>query len=142
MTEQNGVGRSSATETMRRLLDERGVVWWNQTDPEPQTVTMARFGDQLIEYHENVNGTMGYHVWNMRGLTPEQAIAATLGSVSEKDSERDSDGRGTCHDTHESRWFHCSECGFGLSDLYTEAPWAEEDQPKHCPNCGRRIKED
>lgn len=47
-----------------------------------------------------------------------------------------------CHDTHESRWFHCSECGFGMSDLYTETPWTEEDQPKYCPNCGRKIKED
>lgn len=71
----------SATERVRELLDERGVGWWNQTDPEPQTVTMARLGEQLIEYHENVNGTMGYHVWNMCDLTPEQAIAAALGDV-------------------------------------------------------------
>ena len=71
----------NATDELRRLLTEAGVVWWNQTDPEPQTVTMARLGDQLIEYHENVNGTMGYHVWNMRELTPAQAIAATLGDV-------------------------------------------------------------
>ena len=69
----------TAIERVRELLDERGVGWWNQTDPEPQTVTMARLGEQLIEYHENVNGTMGYHVWNMCDLTPEQAIAATLG---------------------------------------------------------------
>ena len=79
MTEQNGAERSSATDELRRMLDERGMEWWNQTDPEPQTATMARLGDQLIEYHENVNGTMGYHAWNMCDLTPEQAIAATLG---------------------------------------------------------------
>ena len=78
----------SSTQVFRAMLDERGVEWWNETDPEPQTVTMARFGDQLIEYHENVNGTTGYHVWNMRDLTPEQAIEATLGGDLKAENEK------------------------------------------------------
>lgn len=69
----------SATDELRRLLDERGIEWWNETDPIPQTVTMARVGEQLIEYHENVNGSAGYHVFNVHDLTPEQAVEATLG---------------------------------------------------------------
>lgn len=46
---------------------------------------------------------------------------------------------GTCHDTEESRWFHCSECGFGITDLYTDGDWYDDEQPKFCPNCGRRV---
>ena len=133
----------SATERVRELLDERGVGWWNQTDPEPQTVTMARLGEQLIEYHENVNGTMGYHVWNMCDLTPEQAIAATLGT-------------GTCHnaskvmDEHGQARFACSECGAWIDSRMLwnpeyrncESPWVSGCKLNFCPNCGRRIEVD
>lgn len=87
---------------------------------------MARLGDQLIEYHENVNGTMGYHVWNMCDLTPEQAIAATL-------------GRGTCKvegsiiDTYEyNRWEYELSCGHTII-------WEDSEPPNFCPECGRRI---
>ena len=69
----------TATDKLRALLDERGVEWWNETDPEPQRVTMARTGEQLTAYYENANGSIGYHVYNMHDLVPEQAIAATLG---------------------------------------------------------------
>ena len=126
----------SATDELRRLLTEAGVVWWNQTDPEPQTVTMARLGDQLIEYHENVNGTTGYHVWNMRELTPEQAITATQGS-------------GTCKDVCNSvSEFTCSVCGFNC-DLTSWISLFDGDDgrhrhhhhgtPNYCPNCGARV---
>lgn len=119
----------SATEELRHMLDERGVEWWNQTDPEPQTVTMARLGEQLIEYHENVNGTMGYHVWNMCDLTPEQAIAATLGS-------------GECEiETTENwlpaeRYHRCKHCGAFFAVMNASG----DIQPCVCPNCGRKVK--
>lgn len=71
----------TATDELRRMLGERGVEWWNETDPEPQSITMARADEQLIEYHENANGSTGYHIFNMHDLTPEQAIAATLGET-------------------------------------------------------------
>ncbi len=116
----------SSTKILRRMLDERGVEWWNQTDPEPQTATMARLGDQLIEYHENVNGTMGYHVWNMCDLTPEQAIAATLG--------RDNVGRyvGLCQGKYwertENSDYYCGGCG-----------WKVTDHDSFCPECGGAL---
>lgn len=69
----------SATDELRRLLDGRGVEWWNETDPEPQSITMARTDGRLIEYHENANGSTGYHIFNVHDLTPAQAVEATLG---------------------------------------------------------------
>ena len=111
----------TATDELRRLLDGRGVEWWNETDPIPQTVTMARVGEQLIEYHENVNGSAGYHVFNVHDLTPEQAIEATLGS-------------GTCEMEYVPDWmgWHCKSCDHLRQGL-------RDQKPRYCPNCGRAV---
>jgi len=120
MTEQNGVGRSSATEILRRLLDERGVKWmpvaWN---PKRETFYHAANGVGFCadEY------TDGVRIYTDATITPEQAIAATL-------------GRGECR--NKSKWtnvFNCSACGFEY-DFVTD-PY---QGPRYCPNCGRRIE--
>ena len=136
---------TSASDEVRHLLDERGVKWSSATSPRGGIWTYwDAFNGHRVYAMDNENGTV--KIFGEWDVTPEQAIAATLGSFTvqatertAKDSEKDSDGHGTCHDTHESRWFHCSECGFGLCDLYVDAPWHEYDQPKHCPNCGRKV---
>ena len=87
-TDSGHVRNVSATERLRELLDERGVEWWNDTDPEPQRQTNVWVGGRLIMFHENANGSTGYHIYNTHDLTPEQAIAATLG---------DSDATATRH---------------------------------------------
>ena len=67
----------TATEELRRLLDERGVKWWSMHDIEN-----GYYQDRDTEF---VIGGKKYtaHEWggtlNVYGLTPEQAIAATLG---------------------------------------------------------------
>lgn len=117
----------TATDRLRALLDERGVEWWNETDPDPQTITMARTDGQLIEYHENANGSTGYHIFNMRDLTPEQAVEATL-------------GRGTCRvvsariiDHGEDRYETELSCGHVVHLPPEDFDW--------CPNCGRRVSQ-
>lgn len=108
----------SATDELRRMLDERGVKWrlvndecilWTGADGAAYT---ARDGFTFA----GPDGTVT--VYNM---TPEQAVAATLGP-------------GTCRDvsrTH-GRWT-CSECGRSMAVALTDEP------PKFCPNCGRRV---
>lgn len=57
--------------------------------------------------------------------------------------------RETCHDTGDERVFCCSECGFGLRDvyfsdedyLYDDCGERIEPWPPFCPNCGRRVVE-
>ncbi len=54
--------------------------------------------------------------------------------------------RKTCYDTEESRIFRCSECGYGVDDIFEDM-----DAPVHlferfenwrfCPCCGAQIKE-
>lgn len=48
----------------------------------------------------------------------------------------------TCHDTGECRWFCCSECGFGFSDIYVNKErefGVDVSFPKYCPNCGAKV---
>ena len=118
----------SATDELRRLLDERGVehhdmqysyateVWWGGE-------SFGGGGDKFTAYEQ----TDGLICLEMADLTPEQAIAATL-------------GRGECHRVRGRKSYRayggyrieCSECGYGLADK----------RYHFCPNCGRHIKED
>ena len=117
---------TSATEIMRRLLDERGVEHLNlggmtefangdgricrtYTRPEPLTVDVA-----------------------IIAATPEQAEAATLGPGTCKpvisDNLTESEGTGDA-------WADCSACGhllFVLTDPNSQPP-------NYCPNCGAKV---
>ena len=110
----------SATDELRRLLDERGVEWHH---------TSGSLGIPYTWWHSptmgEVDATEGadgklYMVLNL-DLTPEQAVEATL-------------GRGTCRMTEQDDgfgWWECSECGGILP-----AP----DIINYCPNCGRKVR--
>lgn len=65
----------SATERLRELLDERGVEWCDSSD---ENVLHTTWNDMNCWFNEFPDG---WTAWGMakRG-TPEQAIAATLGS--------------------------------------------------------------
>jgi len=117
---------TSATERLRALLDERGVEWRAGLPTE----TMVREPIDAL-YVERPDGRM--HVYFRSYLTPEQAVAATL-------------GRGTCRDEGDPSDFCCSECGVRMftntSDTYTMIAADEHTiikRPNYCPNCGRRY---
>jgi rubrerythrin len=59
-------------------------------------------------------------------MTPEQAIAATLGT-------------GTCHEVMINRhWRGCGECGYVWENMYGEG---FQKGPNYCPMCGRRVEQ-
>ena len=114
------MGVESSTEALRRLLDERGVPW---KDYGYENHTW--WGEWHAENRPSVNGLF----LKVEGVvTPEQAIAATLGT-------------GTCHveqtghvkvagvDYYDDD-YECSECGAEMFEGYN-----------YCPNCGRRIEQ-
>lgn len=117
----------TATERLRALLDERGVEWRDDSSIYGTRRTVWKV-DGVTFVAAEVSGRLkvsGY-------LTPEQAIAATL-------------GRGECHpiisdNLTESEgmgdaWADCSECGhllFVLTDPSSEVP-------NYCPNCGAKV---
>ena len=93
MTEQNGVERSSATEELRAMLDERGVEWNEHRHTLAGSMAIQRetlWGQPI----DNTNGKPIPHVYHYRAtemgdgrlfleaqlVTPEQDIAATLGA--------------------------------------------------------------
>ena len=125
MTEQNGLERSSATEELRRLLDERGVEWIGTSFSTPAKghPTNTSLGEEhheatFIEYDDG-------NVLSLFGLTPEQAVDATL-------------GRGECANMDEetdAEWFTCSECN---TELRVHEPFSAFSI-HFCPNCGRKV---
>lgn len=111
----------SATDELRRLLDERGVEWVaSGTD-----TCWSSAGGYPMRAWETTNGT---HM-RVADLTPEQAVDATL-------------GRGTCHAVFEVDAmsedervgeYVCSECGETFNDGHGEFP-------HYCPECGRKVE--
>lgn len=117
----------TATERLRQLLDERGVEWRY----DQGTVTWCHDG-MRAEAYRGINDLD--LVVRMCRLTPEQAIAATL-------------GRGTCKDIAEFRGFgtktefKCSECGYEYSAVGGfGCDYGDEPDFNYCPNCGRRVE--
>ena len=114
----------SATEELRRLLDERGV--------EYET------NDRMGTFETTWSGFTAYQLTPRTKLimhpTPEQAIAATLGG-------------GECEDagTRFNAWV-CSECKATLLlmfDDYGDPSYSVDgvaDIPRYCPNCGKAVK--
>lgn len=108
---------TSATDELRRLLDERGVEWrktphYSSESQDNETV----FEGNGIEWYANdhLNGRLGLRAVRYE-VTPEQAVEATL-------------GRGTCR---VAAFGFCSECGARMDGIYQH----------YCPNCGRRIEQ-
>lgn len=122
---------TSATDELRRMLDERGVewtkpkrIWWELIDSEPDdSVTIV----EGVTIEEATDGTLVVYPF-----TPAQAIDATL-------------GRGTCHITVQDNmtetegmgdvWLECDACGWQMP--------LEPSTPRFnfCPNCGRSVEQ-
>lgn len=127
----------SATDELRRLLDERGVEWEDMSARFPTgmlwcTSWTSKDGE-LCTALEGADDIPDGKLSVQALLTPAQAIAATLGS-------------GTCHNEGDSSDFCCSECGVRMymetDDTYTMITSDEHiiKRPNYCPNCGRRVQ--
>ena len=130
---------TSATEVLRRLLDERGVEWGASDTYRLLVTSWSDASGHSWSFMEHRDGSFSkltaYH------LTPEQAIAATLGSCNCSNNCTNSERTGTCYDTGESRIFHCSECDLGLDDVFIddEERYTFADFPRFCPFCGAEV---
>ena len=107
----------TATDELRRLLDERGV--------EYETYIEQLTGFEHVEWRFGENGSADFNLefgepWlAMSGVVsdPAKAIEATL-------------GRGTCRVVSKpSDMWEC-ECG---------KAWWHGGEPNFCPNCGREV---
>ena len=121
----------SATDELRRLLDERGAEWrkaphYSSESQDNETI----FEGNGIEWYVNdhMNGRLGLRALRYE-VTPEQAVEATL-------------GKGTCRVVSKlliegeyvpAEYYEFEmECGEGFK-------WDESEPPRYCPNCGRKV---
>lgn len=115
----------TATDELRRLLDERGVEWDELQSYEGGEMTRWRdsMGRYVTAYDDGIVAFFDDFYWQP---TARQAIDATL-------------GRGTCRNVHEpprntAFWpiphFKCSECG---------ATHISMDYVYYCPSCGAEV---
>jgi rubrerythrin len=117
----------TATDVLRRLLDERGVEY----EGGERSVRWRDRNGVMMQAFPLADGELGMDVWS---CTPAQAIAATLGSCNCSDNCTNSERTETCHDVWDTELtgrlrFQCSECG-GVSLEIT---------PNYCPICGRKV---
>lgn len=106
----------TATDELRRMLDERGVEHYDGTK---STLWLKDEHGYRASADELTSGRLSVHIWCD---TPAQAIAATLGA-------------GTCHEVEDedTGFIVCSECGAVHDKDYTSY---------YCWCCGRRIEVD
>lgn len=127
--------KMTATERLRALLDERGVEWKAAKAPLPVTSWHGAHGFKFTAM--NPYGVTDYLLVQTNTLdewphlTPEQAIAATL-------------GRGTCrmckrkgYDREHLHHYECSECG---EEVLRSSVMGESEPPRFCPECGRKVE--
>ena len=118
----------TATDELRRMLDERGVEHFDGYADTAWDVDGIRY---LANDHLRLEGRMVLR----RTCTPEQAIEATL-------------GRGTCHivktwsdSDYVDGWrYRCSECMCFIPVNERDPETGDViSAANFCPNCGRRC---
>ena len=148
---------TSATDELRRLLDERGVEYATDDNAASKdTMWTTQNGGWMFDcdYMEPLNekpGTVGAKTELMiYGYMPEQAIAATLGSgTCEKVYAvggiiAQAECRDMCSDVEQ---FTCSACGFNcdltswITPIGCDRPIVHHHHgtPNYCPNCGCKV---
>lgn len=122
----------TATDELRRMLDERGVKHYDGVECTywGDTVLARRDGSCPIYRFSATEVADGVSVHLLR-VSPEQAIEATL-------------GRGTCRfktinqfvDARRSRAdiCECDRCGYRCARGFIH-----DERFKYCPNCGRKV---
>ena len=111
----------TATDELRRMLDERGVEYEN-TNYGKWPITKWFSTDNQKAFNTFIEDDEGRISVTIPVLTPEQAIEATL-------------GRGTCHEcAGMDDVFECSACGARYES------WALKRFASYCPDCGRRVR--
>ena len=120
---------TSATERLRALLDERGVEWWPAKYYKDEN-TVWRANGMEWRASEQTDGKLLIGCTSLAHLTPEQAVAATLGP-------------GTCeveeswHGESEMVEYRCTACDEYIAVEVVKPDGAQ--RPNYCPNCGARV---
>ena len=120
----------SATDTIRAMLDERGVEWTEPNNKARSHTTYWTAGFLrciAVEFNDGMVSIAS----SSGDITPEQAVEATL-------------GRGTCRMEKRHMGWRCTGCGEIVgtddptSELFIDGNAVE--LWRYCPNCGRKVR--
>ena len=119
----------TATDELLTLLKEHGVEHYEHEAPAADCVAFFDgngWHDCWDSVGEEINVTFS--------MTPEQVIAATLGSCNCSDNCTNSERTETCEMEYVSDWmsWHCKSC-----DHMDMAP--RNPKPRYCKWCGRKV---
>lgn len=106
---------------------------WTEGIARPE-LTQVRIDGKVVKFHPWQPNTLKVSLFD---ITPEQAIAATLGSCNCTNDCTNGERTGTCHNVWDIELtgrlrFQCSECGAVSLEI----------TPNFCPVCGRRVEVD
>lgn len=153
----------TATDELRRLLAERGVKWWPMRNN-------GYYEDRDTEFVANGKKHTA-HEWGdgfaVYSLTPEQAIAATLGNELNPDGlpvgltisedgellnwlgenyvKQSTQGSGECelvygeNDHGDDGWW-CQSCGEWFAASFRHTGRNNIIEPSYCQHCGKAVK--
>ena len=139
---------TNGIEVLSKLCDEHGLKHW---DSEAMACETHVFIDKNGNPHECWESSCGM-VNVVFSMTPEQAIAATLGSCNCSNNCTNGERTETCHADETDTWecvcdqigrygkrvtihvMECSECGHAYEHVNGDY--------EYCPHCGRRIEVD
>lgn len=116
----------SETDELRRILDERGVEWWQSANTLGCIFTRwysPLFGDEVCAMENGDEGLVLFDHY----LTPAQAIAATVGRGT---CQMECAGRPTERTLDVMGMYFCSKCG---SPIYNDC------MPSYCIYCGAEV---
>ena len=117
----------TATDELRRMLDERGVEWWSEDDQEKPAYYFVTkwFANGCEQTYEEIPAIRSRSL-KAYCITPEQAIAATL-------------GRGTCQ-LKQASWDD-GTCTWGCICTACDAHLEHETGYGYnfCPICGAKV---
>ena len=118
----------TATDELRRLLDERGVEYTFDNGYREFFWDIGETGT----VRASAIGTNGLVQMIVTGITPEQAIEATLGrgecrfvTVVDQDPSR----------RHRGNIAECDCCGYRCA-----IGFIQDERFRFCPNCGRKVR--
>jgi predicted Zn-ribbon and HTH transcriptional regulator len=125
----------TATELLRRLLDECGVEYMKVDFIDGERITSFDANGREHGYHEFPDGETLLRVWH---LTPAQAIAATLGVSTCEADETDTwecvrDDLGSYGKRLTVHVMECTECGHVYEHVNGDY--------EYCPRCGRKRED-
>jgi len=122
----------SATEKLRKLLDERGVEWHQDVDQGGYyTEWNSQYGEcNALEWYPRLTLVI-------LNLTPEQAVEATLGRETCRADETATwdcvcDGVGHYGEHLTVHVMECSACGHTYEHV--------NGSYEYCPRCGRKVE--